>query len=598
MLFVSLHSQTINENLIKKSGDYFWGEGVSNNQSEAEDMALSRMINKIAVNVASTFESQVSESSEGIEDKANKILRTYSTATLKNLNDPIILKESNTFKVIQFIKKNEVAKIFAERTKLVQNLFSKGIEFNELGFYGDALKNFYFSLLLMNSIPQQNFQFDGVNLKTEIPSNIKTILDGVRIKVTKDIPISDKIRRLDLSVRINDNDVNNLDFSFWNGNNQINAKVVDGQCTIKLIGESTKFSKLDVYINYNYYESRDHIKEVKELWDLVLKPTFINYKQIELDTYHKVIETQELLEAVSKSSFFDISLSAEDTCSAINSITKNTLEFLEVLNDDNYSNNKIYLGYDNYLKQNIARLKKYNGIEVIDKDIAANVNKTYDGWELRKINVLNSYKSLRRQSNEYLVLDFDRYGELEGISFGIMENLYEQIKKQSEYGNDWNERHIMIKFLEKYRTAFLNRDMEIIDNIFADEALIIVGRLKQKGKMKDGYNYLKLSDEQPDYEKIKLTKGEYLNRLGKLFNSVQDIFLDFSSFEIVRKNNQRGIYGLNLRQHYNSTIYSDEGYLFLLVDFNANQPQIYVRAWQPQEWDKNTLVKLSNYRIN
>jgi len=53
-----------------------------------------------------------------------------------------------------------------------------------------------------------------------------------------------------------------------------------------------------------------------------------------------------------------------------------------------------------------------------------------------------------------------------------------------------------------------------------------------------------------------------------------------------------------MRQNYESTTYSDEGYLFLLVDFNHSQPQIYVTAWQPHEWNDNALIKLSNYNIN
>jgi len=53
-----------------------------------------------------------------------------------------------------------------------------------------------------------------------------------------------------------------------------------------------------------------------------------------------------------------------------------------------------------------------------------------------------------------------------------------------------------------------------------------------------------------------------------------------------------------MRQHYNSTSYSDEGYLFLLVDFNEEFPKICVRTWQPQEWSEEKLIKLSNYIVH
>ena len=67
--------------------------------------------------------------------------------------------------------------------------------------------------------------------------------------------------------------------------------------------------------------------------------------------------------------------------------------------------------------------------------------------------------------------------------------------------------------------------------------------------------------------------------------------------DIVKKNNAQNVYGVEMRQSYASTSYSDEGYLFLLIDFNERDPLIYVRAWQPNEWDESSLVKTANFRI-
>ncbi len=58
-----------------------------------------------------------------------------------------------------------------------------------------------------------------------------------------------------------------------------------------------------------------------------------------------------------------------------------------------------------------------------------------------------------------------------------------------------------------------------------------------------------------------------------------------------------GVYGVEMRQSYNSTTYSDEGYLFLLIDFSERDPLIYVRAWQPNEWNDSALVRTANFRI-
>ncbi len=83
---------------------------------------------------------------------------------------------------------------------------------------------------------------------------------------------------------------------------------------------------------------------------------------------------------------------------------------------------------------------------------------------------------------------------------------------------------------------------------------------------------------------------------------MQDIFLDFSSLNIIRKNNQPSIYGVEMRQTYKSTTYGDEGYLFLLIDFEpdtlSENPLIYVRAWQPNAWNPEEIIKTSDFIVH
>lgn len=135
------------------------------------------------------------------------------------------------------------------------------------------------------------------------------------------------------------------------------------------------------------------------------------------------------------------------------------------------------------------------------------------------------------------------------------------------------------------------------DIMFADKALILVGRKIKPVKLPDNMiNYQKFTN-QPDYEYLRLTKENYLKRQQQVFNLQNDIFLSFSSFDIIKKNNTEGVYGVEMRQSYSSTTYSDEGYLFPLIDFTEKNPLIYVRAWQPNEWDEDPLIKTVNFKI-
>jgi hypothetical protein len=178
-----------------------------------------------------------------------------------------------------------------------------------------------------------------------------------------------------------------------------------------------------------------------------------------------------------------------------------------------------------------------------------------------------------------------------------MDWLYQKFVEEGTYGNDWGNRQVIVKFVERYRTAFLSRNMEMLDSMFADEAMIIVGRVLKKGVTNISYQY-EQKESQPDIAYLQYTKEQYLKNVRNNFKNAKDIALKFSSFSIIRKNGEQGVYGINMRQQYQSNAYADEGHLFLLVDFLQVHPQIYVRSWQPQEWSEAALVELWNYRLN
>ena len=196
-----------------------------------------------------------------------------------------------------------------------------------------------------------------------------------------------------------------------------------------------------------------------------------------------------------------------------------------------------------------------------------------------------------------MVLDFAETGELVDINLSTTDYLYQKFVKEATFGDDWGNRQEIVKFLEKYRTAYMTRDIERVGLMFAEEALIIVGRLIKTKKLEsDVVKYQKLGN-QPDVEYLRFAKNEYLARQESIFKSQKDIFIDFGSFNIIKKNNSPNIYGVEMRQSYVSSTYGDEGYLFLLIDFEEEDPLIYVRAWQPNAWSEDELIRTANFRI-
>lgn len=149
---------------------------------------------------------------------------------------------------------------------------------------------------------------------------------------------------------------------------------------------------------------------------------------------------------------------------------------------------------------------------------------------------------------------------------------------------DADNRRMILNYVEHLRTSYTTKDIDFLEQLFSEEALIIVGKvIRNAPKMEGQY----LSQEQVQYN-VK-SKRAYLDRLKILFKRNKEIKLKFSDFKIMRHPTQDGIYGVTLRQGYSSDLYSDDGYLFLLWDFRDEaSPLIHVRTWQPSMLNDQT----------
>lgn len=157
-------------------------------------------------------------------------------------------------------------------------------------------------------------------------------------------------------------------------------------------------------------------------------------------------------------------------------------------------------------------------------------------------------------------------------------------------------RRSILNYCEHLRTAYTTRDIDFIRQVFSEEALIIVGHIVKAYREKPG-----LTVTSPKVNYSVRSKQEYVSRLAKIFDSGKEINVDFSDFTILSHPTMTGIYGVTLRQKYNSGQYSDDGFLFLLWDFrNSSMPLIHVRTWQPYDDSMMTsddIIDLSDFNL-
>lgn len=180
-----------------------------------------------------------------------------------------------------------------------------------------------------------------------------------------------------------------------------------------------------------------------------------------------------------------------------------------------------------------------------------------------------------RDHYEEGVVVFNREGKLLDIRIALPLHRYNTLLREGESAIDIERRSSILGFIEKFRTSYNRRDIQFITNVFSDQALIIVGHVVESTGQSSPF------ESQVRY--LQFTKDEYLERLQKVFTRNEWIDITFEDIEIVRHPRLANIYGVSLVQYYASSTYSDDGYLFLLVDFRSDDnPLIHVRTWQPR----------------
>lgn len=213
---------------------------------------------------------------------------------------------------------------------------------------------------------------------------------------------------------------------------------------------------------------------------------------------------------------------------------------------------------------------------------------TSTGYQVRNIPVtmMAANDSVKDQE---LVVSLTDQGMIDGVSIAISENKYKEIMSEHESVSDLYRRQVIVDFVENYRTSYNRKDLKYIESVFSDNALIITGKVV-KEKPKSDYALRSLSSENIVYQKR--TKKEYIANLKKVFASNKYLNVIFDEVEVIQHPKLTDIYGVTLKQEWNSDRYRDVGFVFLMIDFQDElHPLIQVRTWQPEKLDGRVLAR-------
>jgi hypothetical protein len=183
------------------------------------------------------------------------------------------------------------------------------------------------------------------------------------------------------------------------------------------------------------------------------------------------------------------------------------------------------------------------------------------------------------------VFTLDKEGMITDFHLALDADLYIKVMSGAAAVEDYMQRQLILEYVERFRNAYNMKDLNFLEQIFSEDALIITGKVVTTVQSDINRN----SSNNKKVEYSKQTKRQYLTKLEKIFKANKHINVLFDDIKVVRHPARAEFYGVTLKQGYSSDRYSDEGYLFLLWDFtNPDAPQIHVRTWQPDKIDVNT----------
>lgn len=253
----------------------------------------------------------------------------------------------------------------------------------------------------------------------------------------------------------------------------------------------------------------------------------------------------------------------------------------------------------------IRKLWSHDRFNCTDEDIVEDVLTISGGYQIRNIPLLCNPKDTTCHDYKEAVIDFDRNGQITSFLYTLSPELYSKDRRllmqdRTKDVRDINVRQKVISFVERFRTAYNLRDIDFLNEVFSDNALIITGRVVTLAKSDVSLNEQKLIT----YKKE--TKPQYLAKLSRIFRYNKYINVEFDSLLMVKHPNKEHIYGVTVHQRWTTSSYQDDGWVFLLWDFTDEaRPKIHVRTWQPEFVDesknhrlsKEDIFSLSNFNI-
>ncbi len=589
------YSQTFEQ--IKSSGKYIYGTGRDINPKRADAGALHALVSQISTTVSAESDYWFQNTHDDFKENFEAYVKSYSNMTLTFATKLEEETEDGYF-VVRYMPKANIQRLFAARADKVKSYAKLAIEAEDEMRIGDALRYYYWALVLLKSHPLCNeltFDCPGKGkmiLDTWLPDRINRVFSLLTIKAGNEAKKHEK-SVIPLSITFYDNKVRNLDYSYWTGERW--AKITsasDGAGSLEYYKPGGAIpAKARMRIEYKYFTKCALDKDVESVMNTVRLPIF-KAAEIELEIkaggqkemgreQDDVVGKNEKKPHPAEKAIDLNSMKEIDIIPRLVEIidNKESIEIKQFFTDEGYEIYQRLISYGQavFLPFSEPLETKYLGNDIL----------------VRPVPVKFKFPNNNRDFIEHLCFTLNKEKRICNITFSLSQKAVEGILKHSRWPD--NVKWELIRFMQNYKTAYALERVDYIESIFADNALIIVGRKVKKAEPIDGM-YKTLGNEQ--YEFVRKSKAQYIESLRSVFLSNEFVNIQFSTSEVKRRDADSQVYGIQIEQNYYSSNYGDHGYLFLMIDMKDTlNPKIYVRSWQPEQNPDGTIIGLNNFKF-
>lgn len=583
-------SQTVEE-IYSQTDLYIWGEGRGKTLEEAEStavmMLMRRFTGQMEQNLRQVFDD--SHRTDGAEQATiiQKIINTYRDDCISKSQE-IIVSEDQPVRVLRYIKKKDLDKVFENRQLHIFSYVEKAQKAVENAQISDALRYYYWAMTLLKSHPNAgNIAYEGpdgsgTRMMVFLRTQITEILEGVNLELSEIKTFPDFKIGL-INITYNGKPVKNYDYKYWTGlewKGPISAK--EGLGYIKLPGTMDDFENVEIQIKTEYiFEHRapavTAIKELLEIFDpVIFRPA---YKHLSLEVKGKTTRSEGP----------EKGLDLPDAKVRNTRAYESAIEaFVEATNSRKYSNahslfkseaNKIYR---ELIQQRLGLILCYDNIDFFEFD---------DKIVARSLKIVIINKDDETESIENLIVIFDpKDRKISGLTLGLDNKQAQEIVDQQYLKEE--VRIFLLDFIEDFRTAFVLRQVDYVESVLGFNPVIIKNRnAETKTGLRNPF------ENNPVFiDNIKY-KEEYITKIQRIYENAQNPGLNYMHIDFQRPGRDGKLLGIRLYKDFYYPKTGGTGHLFFLFNIeDASQPILLLSTWQPEVFDERRLIGIENFR--